>query len=67
MDRGAEGIGLFRTEVPFMSQDRFPTEMEQRALYREHMDDEGYDSSVCNDDVANMQILLGKVVQLLCR
>ena len=35
---GAEGIGLFRTEVPFMSQDRFPTEMEQRALYREHME-----------------------------
>ena len=38
LDRGAEGIGLFRTEVPFMSQDRFPTEVEQRALYREHME-----------------------------
>jgi phosphotransferase system enzyme I (PtsP) len=37
LDRGAEGIGLFRTEIPFMSQDRFPTEVEQRALYREHM------------------------------
>ena len=24
LDRGAEGIGLFRTEVPFMSKDRFP-------------------------------------------
>ncbi len=38
LDRGAEGIGLFRTEIPFMSQDRFPTEAEQRALYREHME-----------------------------
>ncbi|MGA1675510.1 MAG: phosphoenolpyruvate--protein phosphotransferase [Pseudomonadales bacterium] len=37
LDRGAEGIGLFRTEVPFMSKDRFPTEEEQRVLYREHM------------------------------
>ncbi len=37
LDRGAEGIGLFRTEIPFMSQDRFPTEAEQLALYREHM------------------------------
>ena len=36
LDRGAEGIGLFRTEVPFMSKDRFPTEQEQRTLYREH-------------------------------
>jgi phosphotransferase system enzyme I (PtsP) len=38
LDRGAEGIGLFRTEMPFMSQDRFPTEVEQLALYREHME-----------------------------
>ena len=38
LDRGAEGIGLFRTEVPFMSKDRFPTEQEQRTLYREHME-----------------------------
>jgi phosphotransferase system enzyme I (PtsP) len=37
LDRGAEGIGLFRTEVPFMTQDRFPTEEEQRVIYREHM------------------------------
>lgn len=38
LDRGAEGIGLFRTEVPFMSKDRFPTELEQRNLYRDHME-----------------------------
>ncbi|MCZ0944671.1 MAG: phosphoenolpyruvate--protein phosphotransferase [Gammaproteobacteria bacterium] len=38
LDRGAEGIGLFRTEVPFMAQDRFPTEEEQRRLYRTHME-----------------------------
>jgi phosphotransferase system enzyme I (PtsP) len=37
LDRGAEGIGLFRTEVPFMTKDRFPTEEEQRVIYREHM------------------------------
>ncbi|MGI9327480.1 MAG: phosphoenolpyruvate--protein phosphotransferase [Pseudomonadales bacterium] len=37
LDRGAEGIGLFRTEIPFMSQDRFPSEEEQRVVYREHM------------------------------
>ncbi len=35
LDRGAEGVGLYRTEVPFMSSDRFPTEEEQRLLYRE--------------------------------
>jgi len=38
LDRGAEGIGLFRTEVPFSVGDRFPTEEEQRAIYREHME-----------------------------
>ena len=38
LDRGAEGIGLFRTEVPFMAQERFPTEEEQRRLYRTHME-----------------------------
>ena len=38
LDRGAEGIGLFRTEVPFMTLDRFPTEEEQRVIYREHME-----------------------------
>ncbi|MYD43197.1 MAG: phosphoenolpyruvate--protein phosphotransferase [Gammaproteobacteria bacterium] len=38
LDRGAEGIGLFRTEVPFASRNRFPTEEEQRRIYREHME-----------------------------
>lgn len=32
---GAEGVGLYRTEIPFMNADRFPTEEEQRVLYRE--------------------------------
>ena len=38
LDMGAEGIGLFRTEIPFASRDRFPTEEEQRRIYREHME-----------------------------
>ncbi len=32
---GAEGVGLYRTEVPFMMRDRFPSEEEQRILYRQ--------------------------------
>ncbi|MDF3055129.1 MAG: ptsP [Gammaproteobacteria bacterium] len=31
---GAEGVGLYRTEVPFMTKDRFPSEEEQRLIYR---------------------------------
>ena len=38
LDRGAEGIGLFRTEIPFSARDRFPTEAEQAIIYREHME-----------------------------
>lgn len=38
LDRGAEGIGLFRTEIPFMTKERFPSEEEQRVIYREHME-----------------------------
>jgi len=32
---GAEGVGLYRTEVPFMIRDRFPTSEEQRVVYRQ--------------------------------
>ncbi len=37
-DRGAEGIGLFRTEVPFLLKDRFPTEREQTDIYRPQLE-----------------------------
>ncbi len=36
-ERGAEGVGLYRTEVPFMINDRFPSEKEQLAIYREQL------------------------------
>jgi phosphotransferase system, enzyme I, PtsP len=32
---GAEGVGLYRTEVPFMIRDRFPGEEEQFLIYRQ--------------------------------
>ncbi len=32
---GAQGIGLYRTEIPFMVRDRFPSEEEQRRTYRQ--------------------------------
>lgn len=32
---GAQGVGLYRTEVPFMMRDRFPSEEEQRLIYRQ--------------------------------
>ncbi len=32
---GAEGIGLFRSELPFMLYDRFPSEQEQMETYRQ--------------------------------
>lgn len=35
IERGAEGVGLFRSEVPFFMRQRFPTEEEQRQFYRE--------------------------------
>jgi len=37
LERGAEGVGLYRTEVPFLLRDRFPTEEEQRLIYREQL------------------------------
>jgi len=32
---GAEGVGLYRTEIPFIIRERFPTSEEQRILYRQ--------------------------------
>jgi len=32
---GAEGIGLYRTEFPFMIRDHFPGEAEQKRIYRQ--------------------------------
>ena len=37
LDQGAEGIGLFRTEVPFLLSERFPSEQEQADIYREQL------------------------------
>lgn len=34
LERGAQGVGLYRTEIPFMVRDRFPTELEQMEIYR---------------------------------
>ncbi|UCE88199.1 MAG: phosphoenolpyruvate--protein phosphotransferase, partial [Pseudomonadota bacterium] len=34
LSSGAEGIGLYRTEFPFMARQRFPGEEEQREIYR---------------------------------
>ena len=38
LSHGAEGIGLYRTEVPFMIKDRFPSESEQQEIYREQLE-----------------------------
>jgi phosphotransferase system, enzyme I, PtsP len=38
LDQGAEGVGLYRTEVPFMINERFPSEQEQIACYREQLE-----------------------------
>ncbi|OUS18196.1 phosphoenolpyruvate--protein phosphotransferase [Gammaproteobacteria bacterium 50_400_T64] len=38
LDRGAEGVGLYRTEIPFLMRERFPSEEEQRQLYREQLE-----------------------------
>ncbi len=38
LNRGAEGVGLYRTEIPFFLLDRFPSEEEQRKMYREQLE-----------------------------
>ena len=38
LEFGAEGVGLYRTEVSFLLRDRFPSEEEQRQLYREQLE-----------------------------
>jgi phosphotransferase system enzyme I (PtsP) len=38
IDQGAEGVGLYRTEVPFLLRDRFPSEEEQRQIYRNQLE-----------------------------
>jgi phosphotransferase system, enzyme I, PtsP len=35
MSVGAEGVGLYRSEVPFMNRNRFPSEDEQYVIYRQ--------------------------------
>ena len=35
LTKGAEGVGLYRTEFPYMSRQSFPDRMEQYRLYRE--------------------------------
>lgn len=35
LSSGAQGVGLYRTEFPFMLRDRFPGEDEQQQVYRE--------------------------------
>jgi phosphotransferase system enzyme I (PtsP) len=38
LEAGALGVGLYRTEVPFLIRDRFPSEEEQRIIYRQMME-----------------------------
>lgn len=35
LSAGAEGVGLYRSEIPFMMRDRFPSGEEQRIIYRQ--------------------------------
>jgi len=41
LQAGAEGVGLYRTEVPFMIRDRFPGEDEQCLIYRQLLESFG--------------------------
>ena len=38
LEHGAEGVGLYRTEVPFLLRERFPSEEEQRQIYRSQLE-----------------------------
>lgn len=38
LNKGAEGVGLYRTEVPFMMKERFPSETEQAMIYRKQLE-----------------------------
>lgn len=35
LSAGAEGVGLYRSEIPFLMRDRFPSSEEQRIIYRQ--------------------------------
>lgn len=35
LSSGADGVGLYRTEIPFLMRDRFPSGEEQRIIYRQ--------------------------------
>ncbi len=37
LNHGAEGVGLYRTEVPFMMKDCFPSESEQTKIYSKQL------------------------------
>jgi phosphotransferase system enzyme I (PtsP) len=37
LEMGAAGVGLYRTEIPFFLQERFPSEEEQRVIYRDQL------------------------------
>jgi phosphoenolpyruvate-protein phosphotransferase len=41
LKKGAQGVGLYRTEIPFMVHESFPTEEEQTGVYRQVL--EAYD------------------------
>jgi len=38
VDQCVEGVGLFRTEVPFILSERFPSEKEQTLIYRQQLE-----------------------------
>jgi phosphotransferase system enzyme I (PtsP) len=37
IDQGAEGVGLYRSEMAFLMGERFPSEEEQRAVYQDQL------------------------------